>query len=144
MRELLEQHGGGRGDLVPGVRPGQILRGGVQDEGLGGTQAGVLLHWTARRGGRVLNDHLRLLVRIWLKIKIGRGMEPEQCGDYERSWVMLEDHAEDIMKDKENMLRSQYHLLGAVMSKEDMPDFDSFVSIYCKILINGIPLTSDR
>ena len=95
-------------------------------------------------GGRVLSDNLRLLVRIWLNIKTGRGMDPEICGDLEKSWASLEDHIEDIKNDKEHLLRCQYHLLGAVMNKEDMPDYDTFVSIYCKILINGIPLTSDR
>ena len=95
-------------------------------------------------GGRVLSDNLRLLVRIWLNVRTGRGTDPEVCGDYERNWASLEEHKEDILKDKEALLRCQYHLLGAVMNKDDMPDYDTFVSIYCKILINGIPLTSDK
>ena len=52
MRVLLEQHGGGRADMVSGVWPGQILWRGVQDERMGGAQDGVLLHWTARSWGQ--------------------------------------------------------------------------------------------
>ena len=94
-------------------------------------------------GGRVLNDQLRLVVRIWLNMKVGRGTMFETCGDYEMSWDELEERVEEIVKDKEHVLRSQFNLLGAVLKKEDMPDYQTFVSIYCKTLINSIPLTLD-
>ena len=95
-------------------------------------------------GGRVLNDQLRLVARIWLNLKIGRGQDGEQCGEYRMTWGQLEDHKEEIMKEKEELITSQYNLLGAVMKKEDMPDKETFISIYGKMLVNSLSLRSDR
>ena len=95
-------------------------------------------------GGRVLNDQLRLVARIWLNLKLGRGEEAEVDGEYSRCWDKMEGHEELVMADKEELINSQYNLLGAVMKKEDMPDKNTFISIYGKMLINSTALRSDR
>ena len=65
-------------------------------------------------------------------------------GEYSRSWDKMEGHEELVMADKEELINSQYNLLGAVMKKEDMPDKKTFISIYGKMLINSTALRSDR
>ena len=95
-------------------------------------------------GGRVLNDHLRLVARIWLNLKLGRGEEAEVSGEYSRSWDMMESHEELVMADKEELINSQYNLLGAVMKNQDMPSRKTFISIYGKMLVNSLALRSDR
>ena len=97
-------------------------------------------------GGRVLNDKLRLVTRIWLKIRSGGSIsENSENGEGpRRSWDELMDHAEEILKEKEELLDSQYNLLGAVLKKDIMPDRKTFVSIYGKMLINSFSLRSDR
>ena len=65
-------------------------------------------------------------------------------GEYRRSWDKMEGHEELVMADKEELINSQYNLLGAVMKKEDMPDKKTFISIYGKMLINSTALRSDR
>ena len=94
-------------------------------------------------GGRVLNDQLRLVTRIWLKIRSGRNMG-EVSDDLVRSWDDLVDHAEEMLEEKEELLNCQYNLLGAVIKKQMMPDKKTFVSIYGKMLINSFSLRSDR
>ena len=97
-------------------------------------------------GGRVLNDKLRLVTRIWLKIRSGGSIsENTENGEGPgRRWDELMDHAEEILKEKEELLDSQYNLLGAVLKKDIMPDRKTFVSIYGKMLINSFSLRSDR
>ena len=68
----------------------------------------------------------------------------EESGEYSMSWDQLEEHREEILAEKQELIDSQFNLLGAVMKKEDMPDKDTFISIYCKMLINCINLRSDR
>mgnify|MGYP007045559050 FL=1 len=65
-------------------------------------------------------------------------------GEHRRSWDKMEGHEELVMADKEDLVNSQYNLLGAVMKKEDMPDKKTFISIYGKMLINSTALRSDR
>jgi len=96
-------------------------------------------------GGRVLNDELRLVARLWLNIRmLLRDKMKEESGEYSMSWDQLEEHREEILAEKQELIDSQFNLLGAVMKKEDMPDKDTFISIYCKMLINCINLRSDR
>ena len=94
-------------------------------------------------GGRVLNDQLRLVARIWIKIRMEGEKFVEQHGWLSNSWSDLLDHAEDLMERKEDLLLAQYRLLGAVMRKGDMPDMKTFVSIYGKIICNSFSLRSD-
>ena len=94
-------------------------------------------------GGRVLNDQLRLVARIWLKIRAGQNMT-ENHREITRTLDDLMDHAEEMEKEKEELLNSQYNLLGAVVKKQNMPDRKTFVSIYGKMLVNSFSLRSDR
>ena len=87
-------------------------------------------------GGRVLNDQLRLVARIWVKIRREGSMIIEEQGD-------LMVHAEELMDKNEELLLAQYCLLRAVMKKEDMPDMKTFVSIYGKMIINSFSLRTD-
>ena len=95
-------------------------------------------------GGRVLNDQLRLVARIWVKIRCGQAFMAEQHNDVSRKWEDLMDHSEDLLNEKEELVNSQYTLLGAVMKKQEMPDKETFVSIYGKMLVNCFSLRSDR
>ena len=79
-------------------------------------------------GGRVLNDQLRLVARIWVKIRTRANIAENHEGLI-RNWDDLMDHAEELMKEKEQLLNSQYNLLGAVMKKQNMSDRETFVSI---------------
>ena len=94
-------------------------------------------------GGRVLNDQLRLVTRIWLKIRSETNMSENQRSTT-RNWDDLMDHAEELEKEKEELMNSQYILLGAVLKKQNMPDRKTFVSIYGKMLVNSFSLRSDR
>ena len=94
-------------------------------------------------GGRVLNDQIRLVARIWLKKRAGTNIAEHQ-GGITRTWDDLMDHAEEMEKEKEELLNSQYNLLGAVLKKQNMPDMKTFVSIYGKMLVNSFSLRSDR
>ena len=94
-------------------------------------------------GGRVLNDQLRLVARIWIKIRMEGEKFVERHGWLSNSWPGLLDHAEHLMERKEDLLLAQYRLLGAVMRKKDMPDIKTFVSIYGKMIINSFSLRSD-
>ena len=94
-------------------------------------------------GGRVLNDHLRLVARIWLKVRSNPKIT-EKDNENIKSWDDLIDHAEEIEKEKEELLDCQYNLLGAVLKKQNMPNKETFVSIYGKMLINSFSLRSDR
>merc|ERR1711970_148312 len=58
-------------------------------------------------------------------------------GDLVKSWDDLKDHADELTLNKQDLLQAQYHLLGAVMKKEDMPDMKTFVSIYGKMMVNS-------
>ena len=95
-------------------------------------------------GGRVLNDKLRLVARIWVKIRTRRAKMTENHDGLTRSWDDLMDHAEHLMSEKEQLLTSQYNLLGAVMKKQEMPGKEMFVSIYGKMLVNSFSLRTDR
>ena len=60
------------------------------------------------------------------------------------AWNQLEEHRQEILQEKEELIDNQFNLLGAVMKHEDMPDKETFISIYCKMLINSLKLRSDR
>ena len=94
-------------------------------------------------GGRVLNDQLRLVARIWMRIRTEGGGISEEQGCLSSSWEDMQDQAMILMDKKEELLLSQYHLLGAVMSRGDMPDFKTFFSIYGKMLFNSFALRTD-
>ena len=96
---------------------------------------------TARMG---LNDQLRLLVRIWLKIRREGVDKVEEEGVMSKCWDTLVDHATELMDASKEVLIAQYNELGAVLKKVDMPSMDTFVNIYGKILVNAFSLRSDR
>ena len=93
-------------------------------------------------GGRVLNDELRLVARIWLKLRKDGKSPGEKQGVLLRNWTDLEDNFEKLLEREEKFLHAQYHLLGAVLNNSDMPDFITFVHIYGKIVFNGFLLRS--
>ena len=95
-------------------------------------------------GRMVLSDQLRLVAKIWLKIRKEGSNIVEQGGTMSKCWADLMDHAEELMKDSEELLLAQYNALGAVMKKVDMPPMEIFVSIYGKILTNSFSLRTDR
>ena len=94
-------------------------------------------------GGRVLNDQLRLVARLWIKIRTEGEMITEHQGCLSNSWASLQDKAENLVDRKGDLLLAQYQLLGAVMKKMDMPDMKTFVSIYGKMIINSFALRTD-
>ena len=96
---------------------------------------------TARMG---LNDQLRLLVRIWLKIRREGVEKVEEEGVLSKCWDNLVDHTKELLDASRDVLIAQYNELGAVLKKADMPSMDTFVNIYGKILVNAFSLRSDR
>ena len=90
------------------------------------------------------SDKLRLVARIWLKIKKEGVIMVEGSGSITKSWLDLMDHAEEWMKDSEELLLVQYKELEAVMKRENMPTMKTFIDIYGKILTNSFSLRTDR
>ena len=78
---------------------------------------------TARQG---LNDQLRLVIRIWLKIRTEGVHKVERVGNMSKCWDYLVDHVKELIV------------------ANNMPSMDIFVNIYGKILINSFSLRSDR
>ena len=96
---------------------------------------------TARMG---LNDQLRLIIRIWLKIRTEGVHKVERVGNMSKCWDYLVDHVKELMAVNEEELIAQYNELGAVLKNVNMPSMDIFVNIYGKILVNSFSLRSDR
>ena len=91
-----------------------------------------------------INDQLRLLVRIWLKIRREGVEKVEEEGDMSKCWDNLVDHSTELLAASREVLIAQYKELGAVLKRVDMPSMDTFVNIYGKILVNAFSLRSDR
>ena len=91
-----------------------------------------------------LSDQLRLVMRIWIKIRKSGTSLVEENGNLRKSWEQLMDHKDELMNDSEELLLAQYNALAAVMKKADMPSREVFVEIYGKILTNSFSLRSDR
>ena len=96
---------------------------------------------TARLG---LNDQLRLVVRIWLKIRSEGVHKVERVGNLSKCWDYLVDHVKELLSVSKEELIAQYNELGAVMKRVNMPSMDTFFNIYGKILVNSFSLRSDR
>jgi len=92
----------------------------------------------------VLSDQLRLVAKIWLKIRKSGHEFSEKNEITSKSWGDLMDHAEELMKDSEELLLAHYNALAAVIKKADMPPMEVFVEIYGRILTNSFSLRSDR
>ena len=91
-----------------------------------------------------LNDQLRLIVRIWLKIRTEGVHKVERVGNMSKCWDYLVDHVKELMAVNKEELIAQYSQLGDVLKKVNMPSMDTFVNIYGKILVNSFSLRSDR
>ena len=82
--------------------------------------------------------------QLWRGLKKeGVNMVEGSCS-ITKSWLDLMDHAEEWMKDSEELLLVQYNELEAVMRREDMPTMKTFIDIYGKILTNSFSLRTDR
>ena len=82
---------------------------------------------TARMG---LNDQLRLIIRIWLKIRTEGVHKVERVGNMSKCWDYLVDHVNELMTVHKEELIAQYNELGAVLKKVNMPSMDIFVNIF--------------
>ena len=91
-----------------------------------------------------LNDQLRLVIRIWLKIRTEGVHKVERVGNMSKCWDYLVDHMKELMAVHKEELIAQYNELRAVLKKVNMPSMDIFVNIYGKILVNSFSLRSDR
>ena len=91
-----------------------------------------------------LNDQLRLVLRIWLKIRSEGVHKVERVSNMSKCWDYLVDHAKELQAANKEELNAQYNELGAVMKKADMPSMETFINIYGKILVNSFSLRSDR
>lgn len=96
---------------------------------------------TARLG---LSDHLRLIVRIWLRIRTEGVHRVERAGSLSKCWDYLADHVAELRAESGELLQQQYGELGKVLSKADMPSLENFINMYSKILVNSFSLRSDR
>ena len=91
-----------------------------------------------------LSDELRLIVKIWRKIRKEGEQRRETQGGISRCWEDLMDHVEEMMEDKADLLTAEYHQLMVVMNEDEIPPWNTFLSIYGKVLTNCFSLRSDR
>ena len=91
-----------------------------------------------------LNDQLRLIIRIWLKIRTEGVHKVERVGNMSKCWDYLVDHVKELMAANKEELIAQYDELGAVLQKVNMSSMDNFVNIYGKVLVNSFSLRLDR
>ena len=96
-----------------------------------------------KEGGK-LSDQLRLVARIWLKIRSEGVHRVERVGTLSKCWDYLVSHTKELTAANKQELHEQYDELGAVLKKSNMPSMDTFVNIYSKILVNSFSLRSDR
>jgi len=93
-----------------------------------------------------LSDHLRLIIRIWLRIRSEGVHRVERAGNLSKCWDYLVDHCKPLETEGSNreILQNEYNELGNILSKADMPSYEVFLNIYSKILVNSFSLRSDR
>ena len=93
---------------------------------------------------RGFSDQLRLVVKIWRKIRKEGVHKSETHGEVVRCWDDLMDHVEELVEDKEDLLIAQYEQMEAVMPRSEIPPWKIFLSIYGKVMTNCFSLRSDR
>ena len=93
-----------------------------------------------------LTDHLRLIIRIWLKIRSEGVHRVERAENLSKCWDYLVDHSAELQAEPDNreVLQAEFNELGTILSKADMPSLEIFTNIYSKILVNSFSLRSDR
>ena len=93
-----------------------------------------------------LSDHLRLILRIWLKIRSEGVHRVERAENLSKCWDYLVDHSVELQAEADNreVLQTEFNELGTILSKADMPSLEIFTNIYSKILVNSFSLRSDR
>ena len=93
-----------------------------------------------------ITDHLRLILRIWLKIRSEGVHRVERAENLSKCWDYLVDHSKELQAEGDNrdVLQSEFNELGTILSKADMPSLEIFINIYSKILVNSFSLRSDR
>ena len=109
-----------------------------------------------------ISDHLRLIVRIWLKIRSEGVHRVERAENLSKCWDYLVDHSKELQVklsvvtiseenilfeaegDNREVLKTEFNELGTILSKADMPSLETFINIYSKILVNSFSLRSDR
>ena len=96
------------------------------------------------REEREFSDQLRLVVKIWRKIRKDGVIKNEAQGKVSRCWEDLMDHVKELVEDKEGMVISQYEQMKAVMARSEVPPWETFLSIYGKVMTNCFSLRSDR
>ena len=93
-----------------------------------------------------ISDHLRLILRIWLRIRSEGVHRVERAENLSKCWDYLVDHSKQLQAEGDNrdVLQSEFNELGTILSKADMPSLEIFINIYSKILVNSFSLRSDR
>ena len=93
-----------------------------------------------------LTDHLRLIIRIWLKIRSEGVHRVERADNLSKCWDYLVDHSKELQAEGDNrdVLQAEFNELGTILNKADMPSLEIFINIYSKILVNSFSLRSDR
>ena len=93
---------------------------------------------------RRLSDQLRLIVKIWRKIRREGVEKMEVMGTLFRCWNDLIDHVDEMLLNNKELLAEQYALLKAVLKDSEIPPWKVFLSIYGKVVTNCFSLRSDR
>ena len=95
--------------------------------------------------GLHLSDQLRLVMKIWLKVRRREEAELVEEGEKaSKSWGGLISHHDQLLKDSRDLLEAQYGCLQAHINQADLPSMEQFITIYGKILTNSFSLRSDR
>ena len=93
---------------------------------------------------RTLSDQLRLIVKIWRKIRREGVEKMEVMGTLFRCWNNLIDHVDEMLLNNKELLAEQYAQLKAVLKDSEIPPWKVFLSIYGKVVTNCFSLRSDR
>ena len=95
--------------------------------------------------GLHLSDQLRLVMKIWLKVRRREEADLVERGEKtSKTWAGLISHSDQLLQDSRDLLEAQYGCLQAHIKQADLPSMEEFVTIYGKILTNSFSLRSDR
>ena len=79
-----------------------------------------------------ISDHLRLILRIWLRIRSEGVHRVERAENLSKCWDYLVDHSKQLQAEGDNrdVLQSEFNELGTILSKADMPSLEIFINIF--------------
>ena len=81
---------------------------------------------------------------LWLQVREDKENMEEHNSSQTRHWRDLMSHSNQLLTERRPELEQDYRQLGTALSDQEMPDWESFLTICGKILTNCFCLRSDR